>query len=354
VRKTADGSTTFYVVDDRNPSGYAQVLEELTSAGALIRAYAYGLSLISQREAGGTVYYFGADGHGSTRLLLDGTGAVNQTFTYDAYGTLIASKGLPATAYLYCGEQFDSDLGMYYLRARYFNAGTGRFWTRDSYEGNKQDPLSLHKYLYCGANPVDRIDPLGLKLIPPSGKDDRANYEKAIEYLSHSAKGKEILDKLQACENQYVILAENAPSNDFDEPGDAYSGALKTVYWVPDLGLRWRGAFGGWKQITPALCLMHELGHAYHQETDPARYRTDSKPYDPPGKWESPEEKRDIIEIENVVAKQLGEAQRHRDNYPSGWEETYDTAGPTTTARRTTPYFFLDPGNIMQEDVIDY
>jgi hypothetical protein len=99
---------------------------------------------------------------------------------------------------------------------------------------------------------------------------------------------------------------------------------------------------------------MHELGHAYHQETDPARYRTDSKPYDPPGKWESPEEKRDIIEIENVVAKQLGEAQRHRDNYPSGWEETYDTAGPTTTARRTTPYFFLDPGNIMQEDVIDY
>jgi hypothetical protein len=33
--------------------------------------------------------------------------------------------------------------------------------TMDTYEGTQTDPLSLHKYLYCGANPVNRADPGG-------------------------------------------------------------------------------------------------------------------------------------------------------------------------------------------------
>jgi hypothetical protein len=45
--------------------------------------------------------------------------------------------------------------------ARWMNPNTGRFQTMDSYEGNQEDPLSLHKYLYCRANPVNRRDPSG-------------------------------------------------------------------------------------------------------------------------------------------------------------------------------------------------
>lgn len=51
---------------------------------------------------------------------------------------------------------------MYYLRAHYYKPELGRFWTMDSYEGNNSDPLSLHKYLYCHANPVNLVDPSGL------------------------------------------------------------------------------------------------------------------------------------------------------------------------------------------------
>src|SRR5208337_4021408 len=67
----------------------------------------------------------------------------------------------PATLYLYCGEQFDPDLGFYYLRARYLNPNSGRFWTMDTFEGDQEDPLSLHKYLYGEDNPVDNSDPSG-------------------------------------------------------------------------------------------------------------------------------------------------------------------------------------------------
>ena len=43
----------------------------------------------------------------------------------------------------------------------YLNPNTGRFWTMDSYAGDNQDPVSLHKYLYGADNPVNGIDPSG-------------------------------------------------------------------------------------------------------------------------------------------------------------------------------------------------
>ena len=50
---------------------------------------------------------------------------------------------------------------LYYLRARLMNPLTGRFWSADSYEGSQSDPQSLHKYLYCGGDGVNCIDPNG-------------------------------------------------------------------------------------------------------------------------------------------------------------------------------------------------
>jgi RHS repeat-associated protein len=38
--------------------------------------------------------------------------------------------------YLFAGEQFDPDLGLYFNRARYLNTGTGRFWTMDALQGD--------------------------------------------------------------------------------------------------------------------------------------------------------------------------------------------------------------------------
>jgi RHS repeat-associated protein len=59
------------------------------------------------------------------------------------------------------GEQYDADLGLYYLRARYYNPATGRFMSRDPEEGKPWDPATLHKYLYASSDPVNRVDPRG-------------------------------------------------------------------------------------------------------------------------------------------------------------------------------------------------
>jgi len=152
------------------------VLEEYQGT-SLTRVYNYGLALINQQlyDANShlltSISYFGTDGHGSTRFLTDANANLTDTYTFDAYGLLMpgASSGSTPNNYLYCGQQWDSDLGFYYLRARYYKPDSGRFWTMDSYEGNSEDPLSLHKYLYCQNDPVNGSDPSGMAYSPEEG-----------------------------------------------------------------------------------------------------------------------------------------------------------------------------------------
>jgi RNA polymerase sigma factor (TIGR02999 family) len=169
VEKKVNGATTsYFLVDDQNPTGYPQVVEELSDVlenAEPTKVYTYGLRLISQRQGDqptSPVYWYGHDGHGSVRLLSDNAGNVTDTYTYDAFGIQIASSGNNTpNNYRYTGEQWDSDLGMYYLRARYYHPDKGRFWNMDSFEGTHVDPLSLHKYLYAHANPINGWDPSG-------------------------------------------------------------------------------------------------------------------------------------------------------------------------------------------------
>jgi RHS repeat-associated protein len=97
--------------------------------------------------------------------LSNNLGNVTDTYTYDAFGTIIERTGNTDNNYLYAGEQFDSDLGFYYNRARYLNVSTGRFISQDNYEGTPFEPKSLHKYLYAENNSIDNLDPSGNSLI---------------------------------------------------------------------------------------------------------------------------------------------------------------------------------------------
>ncbi|MFX0140411.1 MAG: RHS repeat-associated core domain-containing protein [Candidatus Hodarchaeota archaeon] len=97
----------------------------------------------------------------STRQLTDATQEITDGYTYDAFGILLNKFGATVNDYMYTGEQYDPNVGFYYLRARYYNVSIGRFLTMDDFPGLMFEPLSLHKYLYCEGNPVDNLDPSG-------------------------------------------------------------------------------------------------------------------------------------------------------------------------------------------------
>ncbi|MFH2046861.1 MAG: RHS repeat-associated core domain-containing protein [Pseudomonadota bacterium] len=156
VEKSSGTITTRYLVDKNRD--YAQVLEE-TDNSSLTVSYVYGDDLISQNR--GSSYYYLYDGQMSTRKLTDGSGNVANTYTYDAFGIVLDQAGVVANNYMYTGEQYDPNAGFYYLRARYYNQGVGRFVTVDPFEGNTFEPVTLHKYLYASNNPVMYNDPSG-------------------------------------------------------------------------------------------------------------------------------------------------------------------------------------------------
>jgi RHS repeat-associated protein len=179
----ATPETTLYLIDSANHTGYAQVIAELTynkenpvpstDVPDAIRSYTIGDDVIAQSDNPGTTAdtrYLLYDGHGSTRQVtdydIDGSTDILDSYSYDAYGMILGGNPVagssPTTNLLYCGEQFDTNSQNYYLRARWYDPSNGRFNRVDPFAGNTSDPQSLHKYLYCHANPVNAIDPSGM------------------------------------------------------------------------------------------------------------------------------------------------------------------------------------------------
>jgi RHS repeat-associated protein len=109
----------------------------------------------------GDKFFYHYDGNGNTRQLTNSTEDLTDTYTYDTFGIILDRTGSTLNNYLYTGEQYDANIGFYYLRARYLNHQTGHFITQDEFPGNPFEPITLHKYLYANANPVNFIDPSG-------------------------------------------------------------------------------------------------------------------------------------------------------------------------------------------------
>jgi RHS repeat-associated protein len=170
-----------FVVDPMDNSRLPQVIAELDGDGNVVAGYVYGDDLIRMRRDGQNAYYH-YDGNHSTRFLTDAAGAVTDTYAYDAFGNLVAGSGSTVNYYLFSGQQYDPNLGFYYLRARYYQPSSGRFLSMDPYMGNIYDPISLHKYLYAHNNPVNLHDPTGLFAMTLGGLSATVSISQMISF----------------------------------------------------------------------------------------------------------------------------------------------------------------------------
>ena len=133
---------------------------ELDANDKVIKHYTIADELIGF-EYDSADYCYVNNGHGDVAFITDGSGAIVNTYSYNAYGTALICDEKVSNAFRYTGEYYDAESGLYYLRARYMNPETGTFTQEDTYQGNIYDALSLHKYLYAQDNPVSYIDPTG-------------------------------------------------------------------------------------------------------------------------------------------------------------------------------------------------
>ena len=165
LSQTSGAGQTFYLQD--TSSGLAEVVEEYDAGGGLLASYDYAGSELIREDRSGASWYTHLDGLGSVRALSDANGMIVATYTYDAFGNVVAGGGGAAAAnpYRYAGAAFDTSTGLYYLRARYYDPQAGRFLSQDPFSGRDTDPTSLHRYLYTGNDPVNVTDPTGNDLL---------------------------------------------------------------------------------------------------------------------------------------------------------------------------------------------
>jgi RHS repeat-associated protein len=184
TRKTVRSSAAGYEAQVTNYYYDRQhVILETNGADQASVRYARGLNYIARIDAAaGRLSYFLYNGHGDVVQTVSETGDVENQYDYDVFGNpTLTMETEYTTAIRYAGEFYDAEVGLYYLRARYYNPYTGRFISEDSYWGEDTNPLSLNLYTYAHNNPILYVDPTG-----HSAKKYDTSYE---AYQSSGARG---------------------------------------------------------------------------------------------------------------------------------------------------------------------
>lgn len=156
TKKTApDGTITTYTWDQHG--GLPMLIAETTSGN--VTRYVYGPDglPIEDVQPSGAARYYHQDQIGSTRLLTDQIGTVIGTTNFNAYGKPTTSTGTATTPLGYAGQYTDTETGLQYLRARYYDTSSGQFLTRDPLVASTRSA-----YGYTAGNPLNLSDPSGL------------------------------------------------------------------------------------------------------------------------------------------------------------------------------------------------
>jgi RHS repeat-associated protein len=163
TNKTVGTTTTNLAWD--HAGGLPNVLTE--TAGTATTSYLYGPDGLPFEQIGptGTVTYLHHDQLGSTRTITGSNGALVASATYDAYGTPTATTGTQSRLG-YAGQYTDSETGLQYLRARYYEPATGQFLSIDPVL-----PLTRDAFGYASRRPLNMIDASGLSDGPPSSEE---------------------------------------------------------------------------------------------------------------------------------------------------------------------------------------
>lgn len=147
-------------------------METTNSSGGILSRFAQGQNIdepLAESASGATDYYE-ADGLGSITSLTNGTGTIAQTYTYDSFGNVTHSTGTLVNPLQYTARDFDSETGLSYYRARYYDPAYGRFISEDPM-GLRMLNTEENPYIYVRNSPIGKIDPFGLWEVEIGGGD---------------------------------------------------------------------------------------------------------------------------------------------------------------------------------------
>ena len=129
--------------------------------------YAGGDQPLTVTAPGASPHFIHQDDFDSTLALTDTTGKPVGRYEFDSFGNVLLRQGTAlALPPRYAGRPLDAAIGLYDMRARFYDPRVGRFITPDPLLGGIDDPLSFAPYLYARNNPWRYVDPFGEQIYP--------------------------------------------------------------------------------------------------------------------------------------------------------------------------------------------
>ena len=127
IYKSLSSATSIYAYDGDN------LIEETNSSGTAVARYAQGVNIDEPLAMlrSSTTSYYNADGLGSVTSLANGSGSLTQSYAYDSFGKVTASSGSVTNPFQYTARESDSETGLRFYRARYYDPEIGRFSSED-------------------------------------------------------------------------------------------------------------------------------------------------------------------------------------------------------------------------------
>jgi RHS repeat-associated protein len=111
-----------------------------------------------------TVTYYYTDPQGTVLATADATGNVTSASDYRPYGT--QALGTPEQGPSYTGHVNDTDSGLVYMQARYYDPSIGRFLSVDPKAPKSGDLTSVSRFAYANNSPIGNTDPDGRQSVP--------------------------------------------------------------------------------------------------------------------------------------------------------------------------------------------
>jgi len=161
MRKTVNGGVHEYRYDREN------LIFEMNDAGETVGSYAFGPGIDNpiMITSGAKSYCYVRDGLGSVTALTDTIGDLVKEYAYSSFGAVVKEAGIGIlNPFAYTSREWDEDVGLYYYRARYYDAQIGRFLNQDPI-GFKAGDINVYRYVWN--SPLNAVDPSGLSAYDP-------------------------------------------------------------------------------------------------------------------------------------------------------------------------------------------
>ena len=131
-------------------------------AGGIARKYYYaGAQRVAMRQGTGSINFLLGDHLGSTSKTADASGALLGQVLYYPFGDTRVVNGSTATTFRYTGQRQQSEIGLYFYGARWYDSVIGRFAAPDTIVPGAGAPQTYNRYAYTLNNPMRFADSTG-------------------------------------------------------------------------------------------------------------------------------------------------------------------------------------------------